>query len=316
MLHLHFIQNQVVMNLNELNNFLQQEMKERNNMPQNDFLGINPDQMFGLVHSPLEGDSILKIKKNIPDEILSKIPFLLLIEHFLKILEREKAVKLTASQGNLPLKIVAELYAPKFILEEAMELNLYKQAKEEYLYSIQALHINTTLAGLAKKTAGKLSLTKKGESFVKSPQKRQELFEHIFKIFCTKYNWGYTDGFSFESIGQAGFAFSLLMMQNFGNETLPMNFYAEKYINAFPMEVNHSRKNYTQSGWYFEGKESPEELRKSAMSCYSHRTFTHMMDWFGFVEIDTPKDYMKRDETTVKKTGVLDAVFEGFGLVK
>jgi hypothetical protein len=302
------------MNSEEINQLVQKLMTERNNTPQNDFLGITPDQMYELIHFPLEGDSILKIKKNIPDEILSKIPFLLLTEHFLRILEREKAIKLTASQGNLPLKIVAELYEPKYILEETMEMGLYKQAKEEYLYSIQALHINTTLAGLAKKTAGKLSLTKKGESFVKSPQKRQELFEHIFKIFCTKYNWGYTDGFSFESIGQAGFAFSLLMMQNFGNEALAMSFYAEKYINAFPMEVNHTRKNYTQSGWYFEGKETPEELRRSAMSCYSHRTFTHMMDWFGFVEIDMPKELMKRDEATVKKTGVLDAVFEGFGL--
>ena len=302
------------MNLNELNNFLQQEMKEQNCTPQKDFLGITPEQMYGLIYFPLEGDSILKIKKNIPDKILSKISFLLLTEHFLRILEREKAIKLTASQGNLPLKIVAELYEPKFILEEAMELGLYKQAKEEYLYSIQALHTNITLSGLAKKTAGKLSLTKKGENFLKSPQKRQELFELVFKTFCTKYNWGYTDGFSFESIGQAGFSFSLLMMQNFGNESLTMNFYAEKYINAFPMEVNHTRKNYTQSGWYFEGKETPEELRRSAMSCYSHRTFTHMMAWFGFVEIDTPKDFMKREEATVKKTGVLDAVFEDFGL--
>ncbi len=302
------------MNLEELNKFLQQEMKERNSTPQNDFLGISPEQMFGLIYSPLEGDSILKIKKDIADETLSKIPFLLLTEHFLRILEREKTIKLTASQGNLPLKIVAELYAPKYILEEAMELDLYKQAKEEYLHSIQAIHINITLTGLAKKANGKLSLTKKGEGFLKSPQKRQELFELIFKTFCTKYNWGYTDGFSFESIGQAGFAFSLLMMQNFGNESLTTNFYAEKYINAFPMEVNHSRKNYTQSGWYSDRQQSPEELRRSAMSCYSHRTFTHMMDWFGFVEINIPKDYMKRDEATVKKTGVLDAVFEGFGL--
>ena len=302
------------MNIEELNKFLKQEMKERNSTPQNDFLGITPEQMYGLIYFPLEGDSILKIKKNIPDETLSKIPLLLLTEHFLRILAREKSIKLTASQGNLPLKIVAELYEPKFILEDAMEMGLYKQAKEEYLHSIQAIHINITLAGLAKKTAGKLSLTKKGENFLKSPQKRQELFELVFKTFCTKYNWGYTDGFSFESIGQAGFGFSLLMMQSFGNETLPMNFYAEKYINAFPMEVNHSRKNYTQSGWYFEGKETPEELQKSAMSCYSHRTFTHMMDWFGFVEIDTPKDFMKREEATVKKTAVLDTVFERFGL--
>jgi hypothetical protein len=302
------------MNIDELNNFLHQQMKEQNSMPQNDFLGITPDQMYGLIYFPLEGNSILKIKKNIPDETLSKIPFLLLTEHFLRILEREKAIKLTDAQGNLPLKIVAELYEPKYILEEAMELDLYKQAKEEYLYSIQALHINTTLAGLAKKTAGKLSLTKKGVGFLKSPQKRQELFELVFKTFCTKYNWGYTDGFSFESIGQAGFAFSLLMMQNFGNESLTTIFYAEKYINAFPMEVNYSRKNYTQSGWYFEGKQSPQELRRSALSCYSHRTFTHMMDWFGFVEINKPQDFMKQDETTVKKTEVLDMVFERFGL--
>ena len=39
-----------------------------------------------------------------------------------------------------------------------------------------------------------------------------------------------------------------------------------------------------------------------------------MMAWFGFVEIDTPKDYMKREEATVKKTAVLDVVFEEFGL--
>lgn len=304
------------MNLDELNKFLQQEMKERNSTPQNDFLGITPDQMYGLIHFPLEGDSILKIKKNIPDELLSKIPFLLLTEHFLRILEREKAIKLTAAQGHLPLKIVAELYEPKYILDETMELGFYKQAKEEYVHSIQALHINTTLSGLAKKANGKLSLTKKGEIFVKSPQKRQELFEHIFKIFCTKYNWGYTDGFQFESIGQAGFAFSLLMMQNFGNESLKTNFYAEKYINAFPFEVNYTRKNHTQSGWFFEREQTPEELRKNAMYCYAHRTITHMMDWFGFVEINKPKDYMKHDETTVKKTEVLDSVFEGFGLRK
>jgi hypothetical protein len=302
------------MNENELNEFIRKMIEGQNQAPVQDFLGINPDQMYGLVYHPFTEQSVLKFKKNISEETLSKIPFLLLTEHFLRILAREKTIKLTAAQGHLPLKIVAELYEPKYIAEVLMENGLYKQAKEEYLYSIQALRINTPLAGLAKKVNGKMSLTKKGETFLKTPAKRQELFQEIFKAFCTKYNWGYTDGYNFESMGQGGFAFSLLMMQNFGNEAHPKSFYGEKYLKAFPMDLENPRRAITQSGWYFGGELTPEQIRKQGISCYIHRTFQYFMNWFGLIEMTSEKDFMKRDEATVKKTEVLDLVLEGVAL--
>lgn len=302
------------MNENEFDQIIRQMIEGRNQAPVQDFLGINPDQMYGLVYYPFTEQSVLKFKKNISEKTLSKIPFLLLTEHFLRILAREKTIKLTAAQGRLPFKIVAELYEPRYISEVSIEHGLYKQIKEEYVYSIQALRINTPLAGLAKKVGGKLSLTKKGEGFLKSPEKRQELFQEIFKAFCTQYNWGYTDGFNFESMGQGGFAFSLLMMQNFGNEAHPMNFYTEKYLKAFPMDLENPRREITQSGWYFEGKQTPEEIRKEGISCYNHRTFQYFMSWFGLIEITPEKDFMKRDEAIVKKTEILDLFFEGFEL--
>lgn len=66
-----------------------------NNQPIEDFEGLSSNEMHQLLHRTLYTDSPLKMVSTVTDEIMDQVPFFLLMEEFLKIIEREKSIKLT-----------------------------------------------------------------------------------------------------------------------------------------------------------------------------------------------------------------------------
>lgn len=106
------------------------------------------------------------------------------------------------------------------------------------------------------------------------------LFETIFKGYCTKYNWTYLDSYEDDDkgvIGQAIFAYSLLLVSKYGGVKRRQSFYAERYFKVTNLELNPDYNN-------------SDEIFKFA--CYTLRTFDHFLYAFGLVILgcEMPKD--------------------------
>lgn len=239
-----------------------------NNAPDEERLsGLSPYETHQLIHDPFCDNSPLKFQTNIDFKTLDKVPFFRITEDFLRILYRDKFVKLTPL-GALPKKIMVELYAQKFIPEELIESGISKLSREQDSISIQTARFVCEQAGLVKKASGKLTLTKKGEKNLQT-ENRLDFFKLVYKTFVGKFNWAYHDGYTKEPVSQYGCNFSIYLLHKFGNTKRSTDFYAERYLKVFHKSITFFNEDYS----------SPQ---KQFNSCYELRTFTRFTDWFGF----------------------------------
>lgn len=264
-----------------------------NNAPLEDLLGFTPNEFDELLYQPFGENSPVQFR-DIDDATLDRIPLFRIAEEYLKIIEREKLIKLTP-KGALPKKVMVEVYAKNFLPDEHIESGLIKLHREEDCISIMSARHAVELAGLAKKANGKLSLTKKAAVLLQ-PAKRQQLFQEFFKAFTSKFSWCFNDGYPDEFVGQIGWAFSAFLLHKFGSEPRFTHFYAQHYFKAVPVKA-------------FVSKHHPPELSEDFFRCYGTRAFYRFFLWFGFVTIvDKGSRYDESD--TFAATDLLDKVFE------
>lgn len=268
-------------------------ISDYNNTPDDRLSGLTPVETNELIYNAFGEYSPIQIKEKIDNVVLDKIPFLRIAEEFLKIINREEFIKLTPL-GALPKKVVVELYNQKHIPEFIIESGMYKLSKEADVISIQTCRYVCEHSGIIKKKLGKLTLTKKGENYLKK-ENRLELFKSIFKSFVSKFNWGYHDGFPQEPIAQYGALFSIYLLLEFGKKELPSDFYSERYLRVFSKFISLFDDSYQSAFDQFN-------------HCYQVRTFERFTDWFGFT---VSKEKIKMvEEKKVQSTNYLNQIFE------
>ena len=265
------------------------------NTPLDDFCGLTPNEVHSLLYNTFGSNSPLKIKSDIPNQTLDNIPFLRLTEEFLKIIKRNSFIKLTPL-GALPKKTLHELYNHRLITEYVIELGISKLTREIDSSVLTSLRINTQLTGAIKKNNGKLTLTKQGEKLLQS-DKRHELFRLTLQTFTDKFNWSYNDGYPEHPIGQLGWGFSVYLLFQFGSQPQTVQFYADKYLKAFPMFLQY----FPQQPF-----STPQ---RGFTSCYSIRTFDRFLEWFGFVDIEKQKQTSDSGKSIIKRTDTLTQTF-------
>lgn len=263
-----------------------------NNLPVADFCGLSSNEVQKLVNDPLGKDSIIDFKKELSSSTLDEIPYFILTEKLLDIIEREGSLKLTKT-GSLPVKVVKELYGLKIYPEYEIEQGLYKLSRESDSLVINAVHITSRLGGLIKKEREKLSLTKKGEKLRKN---RAELFKNVFGTFFNKFNIGYQDNYTEYAVGQMAWAYSLYLIHKFGKRKYTSRQYCNLYLKAFPNIL-----------LLFEGK-SYGSPRSRFYQCYSLRFFEKSMSWFGFIKTFDLKEKNLKDPV-VNPTGLISKIF-------
>jgi hypothetical protein len=74
--------------------------------------------------------------------------------------------------------VIVELYDKRFLLDYFIESGITKLWREENWIAMRSVRLSAQLAGLVKKTAGKLTLTKKATNLLESNNRIQ-----IFKQF-------------------------------------------------------------------------------------------------------------------------------------
>jgi len=227
------------------------------------------------------------LSEYISPETLDQIPLFRIAEDLLNILNSEKQIKLTQT-GALPVKVVVELYNKKYIESDLIELGYSRTAKETILMS-----------GLVKKIHGKLTLTKTGIKLLEKND-RLAIFKKFFLAFTEKFEWSYNDYYPEFRIGQAEWEYSILLLNFFGDQLLPAEFYAKKYAYRFPNFINVFPEEYftTPIEQYY--------------NCYIVRTFERFFAWFGFVKTitTTNEKKLRNRDLLYKKSDILDKVFE------
>jgi hypothetical protein len=268
----------------------------QNNVPLDDFSGLSPAEMHHLLYDTFGDKSPLNLRNELQSTTLANIPFFLLTEEFLKILMRENSIKLTPL-GALPRKTVHELYSHKFITEDIIEAGAFKLSREQDSIAITSVHLNLLASGSIKRPNGRLSLTKKGQQLVQ-PEQRINLFKETLSSYTEKFNWASNDGYTPSPVGQLGWGFTVYLLKKFGQNERPIEFYAEKYLKAFPRFLE-----------FFPVRQYGTPIEDFA-NCYRVRTFERFLEWFGFVKIDYKRGVQERHSDTVRRTGVFEAVFK------
>lgn len=272
-----------------LNRFTDEVMQAINQKPQSHAEGLTPEQLHGLLHFLFTERSVVKLNRFISDPTALQSPLLKLCISFLEIIQREETIKLTKT-GALPLKIVGELYQ-KGIIVETVFSSPTKVRTETDSISIQLVKLLAQIAGLTKKREGKLSLTAKGISLLKSPV---QLLILLTETYFLKFAWGYFDLYESQQAAQFGAGYTLLLLQKYGKQEREATFYAKKFLEAFPMVVHEFEPSYS----------SPEEQFNH---CFTLRTFVRGFKWLGFIEILETEKWIEETQTHwIKTTPLFD----------
>lgn len=267
----------------------------RNNSPEDDFCGLSPTEIHHLLYDTFGDKSPVRFRDHIDDNTLDQIKFFRIVEEYLKIIQRDKQIKLTPL-GALPKKVIIELYGHRFLLEELIESGISKLWREENCIAIRSARLTAALAGLVRKANGKLCLTKKSTKLLET-NNRLELFKQFFQAFTDKFLWSFNDGYPEEPIGQMGWAFSVILLDKFGDQAQTTEFYANKYLKAFPKFSAFFQQNYAT-------------VERQFSRCYGIRTFGRFFLWFGFVTDDKQAIFSDFDIDKFKQADLVKSIFK------
>jgi hypothetical protein len=281
------------MDLEELNKRIRVEVDLKNNQPLDDFNGRTPSEMHYLIHMPFDKDSPMQVNDNIDQNILLKIPIVEITLSIMKIIDDNNGIKLT-TKGNLPVKVAKQLYELGNFPSKYIDSGFSKITSEEDLGHIHSTRIVMEIARITRKQKGKLLLTKKGKKYL-LPENLHSLFVELFQVYTLEFNWAYNDHFD-DTIGQFGFAFSLDMVNTFGDKYMPVEFYALSYWKAFPMIADEIEERMYMS------------KEKIIVYSFEIRIFYYFMSLFGLIEMIDKHDVDK--PVLVKKSELFNQVLK------
>lgn len=265
---------------------------QENCRPVDDFQGLSASEMYRLIHEPLAPDTAVRLKLNIRDMYLDKIPFFRLVEDFLRLVEGKGGSIMLTKTGALQRAVCVELYGKGYIMQEGIEKGYAKLNREFDSEAISALRVVVVACGFVRKAKDRLHLTKKARKLMKD---RRGLLEQLLHGYAERYNWGYLDYFPDAPVGQVAWVFNLFLLDQFGMNHRPAKEYAKMYRRAFSTLLDSFEANYN---WTAEDQFD---------RCYTFRTMAQFLSWFGVV------DYHERileDPTPLIATSLLWDLFE------
>ena len=191
-----------------------------------------------LLMTPFGSASPLILNTEHPDELFEQAPLVANSLCYLRLLAQREPLKLT-QRGYLPRHFLAELFAAEAISETDYWIRRDQPpAKEADSRQASLLHLIGDKAGLTRKHHGKLHLTRRGRGFVESEGKTGALYRHLFEWHVTRYSWADEDRMPESPLLQAGFWYGLYLLQQYGDQKRPAEFYCDRYLDAFPVLID------------------------------------------------------------------------------
>ena len=251
--------------------------------------GFTLSQMHLLIYYPFTDQCPIKTYLPEKEEILNGSPIFQIALELLSLLKGSD-IKLTQN-GNLPVKLVKDIYLKKNHSEELIDRRLMTIHSETDWSMLHTVKLVAILAGLAKKVHNRLSLTKTGKTLLHE-ENYPMIFVYFLETFCRKFNWAYNDRFENNDLGQIGFLYSLHILKKYGGELRALKFYSDSYFSAFP-----------SFDYMLENAKFKFNIRDFA---YQVRFVEGFAKWFGFAEVQVEGDDYLNQKVKVKRTKLLE----------
>ncbi len=152
-------------------------------------------------------------------------------------------------------------------------------------------------AGYLRKYRGKFIIGSECQKLLKTGG-QSAVYRGLFRGFIEELDWGFSDRYPDElSLIQHFWAFSIYLLQQYGDEWRPSTFYEDAFLAAFPAIADLPMN--TVFG-------DPESFVKNA---YRLRVVQHWFVWFGLAEVENlePTNIISR-KYRVRKTMLADQV--------
>lgn len=232
---------------------------------------LSPNLIRVLHLDPFSPLSPLQLRPGLADEAVAHLPLVQLAQKMLAAIKTEQPLKLT-SKGNLPRKLVHQLYDLRFFPDKYVDNGTIKLQGEQDFWQLNIAHILCQQVRLINKKNEKASLSKKGEELLYKPA---ELYTELLKIYTQKFNWAYPErwGYGVEQTGQLGWALVFYEFLRFGEQEKSNKYYEALYLRLFPDLV----KKYPLTTYG-----TPEDKMSSD---FNTRFFYRFCSFFGLKEI-------------------------------
>lgn len=277
--------------LEEINTFLRQQMKQRNQAPNDDFHNLSSEQMHRFLHFPFETPQLVTFSTCLDSK--PQAPILSLFNLLVEAIG-DDGLRATAT-GNLPRKFCRES-AQSFLGEkEYQRWSRFGELRSEPEFrEMHVTRLVAELAGLIRKYKGKFILSKECRKLLVG-QGQSAIYPRLFQAFIQKYNWGFQDHFEEIPFIQQSFLFSLYLLSRYGQDWQANIFYEDCFLRAFPSLLPQIQP----LGSYF----SPEQVVRLS---YSARCLERFAQFMGLVEMERPENDRYSEEFKVRKLPLLD----------
>lgn len=288
------VANQQFESIEQAQAFVQQHMETRNRAGLVEFHGLSAEQMHCLINDPFDSPAVLQFPDNYQAD--SSVPYVLFFNQLVAAIGN-KNFKPTAT-GNLPRNF-CRLVALKWLGEEGYAKRTQHGGinSETDFYELNGFRHVCEFAGYLRKYRGKYIIGTECQQLLKAGG-QSAVYRGLFKAFITELDWGHGDGYPDQlSLIQHFWAFSLYLLQQFGDEWRPSSFYEDAFLLAFPALVDPTLETSFQSA---------EEVVRAA---FRHRVLRQWLPWFGLAQFeDLEPDNLLSDNFRVKKTPLADQV--------
>ena len=154
--------------IEEFNKVAGQVNQRHNESPIKDFEGLSPALMHQVLHFPFSDKCPVQISTFLRIHQLLGSPMLQFAVKLLSIMNTEEGIRLTAS-GNLPRKIVMEIYDMGYFRSPTFDLLAPKVLNEKDYLPLRLCHMLLKISCQVKVSKGKLVLTKTGLNALGDP---------------------------------------------------------------------------------------------------------------------------------------------------
>ena len=283
------------LSLDELNLITANKMAALNNAPNADFCGLTATQMTNWLYAPMSELQLVSI--NTPQNIQTS-PVMSYLELILEAaMKQDGKIKATAT-GNLPVKLVKQACAllPSFAVDQHathISISEFTGSNEN---KFNALHYTRILAEISG-----IIFLKKGHFHIKkTAQKKYQnhgiaaFFIPMLEAACTKYNWGYLDGWPYDINLNIFWVFMLWRIQTHKSFETMVN----EVKAAFPALLQQMPSDeYSSQGDHLS-------------SLIGSRFMERFLQYWGFVTID-PRRFLnsKKGSRVVKVLPLLNQSF-------
>jgi hypothetical protein len=254
--------------IDALNEFSRLYCDRYNRAPQEDLLGLSPDQVHWLVDYPLEGtQDMLRLDSSLGRDVLADIPVVRDAECLLKTLAEAGPVKMTAT-GNLPRDLAKRLFDE---IDRSRWKKYIKFRSETDSMPLHSLRLILSMGGWIRKLKGRLQLTKRGHKVGEQGFTGAD-YADLFWAFTRRFNWKYQDRFPDFDIIQKSYLFSLYLLHKHARAFVADYQMAPHFVRAFPAVLAETAT-----------------IEKEAYAAFSHCYRVRFLDrfcaYFGLIEM-------------------------------